>query len=555
MKIKSDPSKIILILLTLAAGVKMICCGWIIDEGYAFAIGNRLLEGDKLFADLWELHQTSGYAVCFFLGIYRFLTHTPEGEIIFVRACGMAIHMLVSYAVFRALSQHMSGEKAFLCAILYANLTPKQLSTPEFSNLFNWTSTVTVILADRLRMLDETSKRSEKYVYRILTGIFLSACVVSYPQSIVFAIFILAFLLLSGKERKKNFIAVFLVCVLLACVFVAYILSCIPLRDLLPTISNMLEVDATHTEGMYKIVGYLRDLGITAVFSALIGTASCLTARAVGNKRFTILFSLIYVHIWKLIHFLFRIEAYSVEYTFGGILFVIVIGMIAISMDRSVIAGDDKREVFILFGGGGLAVFTTVLIACDQSVFSSAKYLSLTLIAIMVVLMKLSDRKEKHLITVAILMMALVNIVQLNNPRNALLNITDADARVPAGPQKGLIMERMYANKARIDWEELPAVLDGAEFVMITGDAVTYLYTDARIGNGSTIMTEDYGERFGLYWEVYPEKKPDIIAIECYNGTLDYRVEMSWLYEYATGEFGADEVKDTTYYRLYIRNR
>ena len=115
-------------------------------------------------------------------------------------------------------------------------------------------------------------------------------------------------------------------------------------------------------------------------------------------------------------------------------------------------------------------------------------------------------------------------------------------------------MERLYANKARIDFEELPQILNGADFVMITGDAVTYLYTDAKIGNGSTIMTEDYGERFGIYWDVYPEKKPDIIAIECYDGTLDYRVERSWLYEYATGEFGADEVIDTTYYRLYIRN-
>ena len=196
----------------------------------------------------------------------------------------------------------------------------------------------------------------------------------------------------------------------------------------------------------------------------------------------------------------------------------------------------------------------TVLIACNQSVFSSAKYLSCTIVAALAVTWDLSGKKEKIVSFLAVLMMILVNIVQLGNHSNKLLNITDADARVPAGPQKGIIMERLYANKARIDFEELPQILNGADFVMITGDAVTYLYTDAKIGNGSTIMTEDYGERFGIYWDVYPEKKPDIIAIECYDGTLDYRVERSWLYEYATGEFGADEVIDTTYYRLYIRN-
>ena len=198
-------------------------------------------------------------------------------------------------------------------------------------------------------------------------------------------------------------------------------------------------------------------------------------------------------------------------------------------------------------------MLVTVLIACDQSVFSSAKYMSATLVALIALTADMSGKKERIVTFLAVLMIAFVNIVQLGNPTNKLLNITDADARVPIGPQKWLIMERVYANKARIDFEELPAILDNADFVMITGDAVTYLYTDAGIGHGSMIMTEDYGERFGIYWDVYPEKKPDIIAIECYDGLVDYRVARSWLYEYATGEFGADEVIDTTYYRLYIR--
>ncbi|MBP5471261.1 MAG: hypothetical protein J6Y12_01175, partial [Lachnospiraceae bacterium] len=291
----------------------------------------------------------------------------------------------------------------------------------------------------------------------------------------------------------------------------------------------------------------------TALFVIGFTLISYLTALAFKNKKLTVPFSLLYIFLWKFIHYMFRTDFYLIEYTFGGILFAIIIAFIYFLINRSSLLKEESGNICFLFGTGGVAVLVTVLIACDQSVFSSAKYMSVTLVALIALTADMSGKKERTVTFLAVLMIAFVNIVQLGNPTNKLLNITDADARVPVGPQKGLIMERVYANKVRIDFEELPAILDNADFVMITGDAVTYLYTDAGIGHGSTIMTEDYGERFGIYWDVYPEKKPDIIAIECYDGLVDYRVARSWLYEYATGEFGADEVIDTTYYRLYIR--
>ena len=109
--------KVILIALTVISSVKMIFFGWVIDEGYAFAIGNRLLQGDLLFRDMWELHQTSGYAIEFFLWVYHLIFGSAEGEIVFVRACGMAIHLMVSYALYRALRRHISEEKALIAAV------------------------------------------------------------------------------------------------------------------------------------------------------------------------------------------------------------------------------------------------------------------------------------------------------------------------------------------------------------------------------------------------------------------------------------------------------
>ena len=132
MKKKYSVLKLILIFLTAVSAFKMIFFGWVIDEGYAFAIGNRLLQGDLLFKDMWELHQTSGYAIEFLLRIYKVFVGSGEGEVVFVRACGMAIHLIVSYVLYRSLKRHMSDEKAFLAAVLYANLTPNQSVSPSF---------------------------------------------------------------------------------------------------------------------------------------------------------------------------------------------------------------------------------------------------------------------------------------------------------------------------------------------------------------------------------------------------------------------------------------
>ena len=349
----------------------------------------------------------------------------------------------------------------------------------------------------------------------------------------------------------RNFLTVLCTCIVLAVAFILCIITRLPLPALFDTVKNMIAVDSTHVGGLAKLLGYVKDCGILILFVAGFGILSFATSKLFKNNKLIVPAAAVYVFIWKFLHIMLRFDHYSVEYTYGGILIIIVIAL-AYAFAKKKMTGEDKKFL-VFFGGGGAAVFVTVLVACNQSVFSSAKYLSLTLVAALAVSLDLSGKKEKVLTFLAVFFVILVNIVQLGNPSNKLLNIMDADARVPVGPQKGIIMERLYANKARIDYEELPAILDGADFVMITGDAVTYLYTDARIGNGSTIMTENYGERFGTYWEVYPEKKPDIIAIECYDGLVDYRVARSWLYEYATGEFGADEVIDTTYYRLYIR--
>ena len=57
----------ILILLSVVAAVNQLLIGFDIDEGYAVSMPFRLLQGDHLFADMWEVHQTSALLPAAFL--------------------------------------------------------------------------------------------------------------------------------------------------------------------------------------------------------------------------------------------------------------------------------------------------------------------------------------------------------------------------------------------------------------------------------------------------------------------------------------------------------
>ena len=328
MKKKYSLLKLILIFLTAVSAFKMIFFGWVIDEGYAFAIGNRLLQGDLLFKDMWELHQTSGYAIEFLLRIYKVFVGSGEGEVVFVRACGMAIHLIVSYVLYRSLKRHMSDEKAFLAAVLYANLTPKSICIPEFSNLINQTSVLVLICLDRLYLGKSEEDKKNRILWAAAAGVFLSLCVMSYPPSLIFAIFVFVYVFLESKKRRGEFITVLSVCLVSGILYLVRILSYMSVSELTESIRMMLSSDSTHSEGYSKLAGYAVDMVILAIFIAFFVLISIFVSRILQKKELFLPAAFVFIFMWRTVHILLKNDTYPVEYTFGCILIAAVIFLI-----------------------------------------------------------------------------------------------------------------------------------------------------------------------------------------------------------------------------------
>lgn len=90
----SDTNRFIYAFLTLMA----VFCGLVwsftnlsYDCEYQIAMAYRLLQGDKMFLEMWEPHQTSAFLPAALMWVYMKLFHTATGIALYLQICGICI--------------------------------------------------------------------------------------------------------------------------------------------------------------------------------------------------------------------------------------------------------------------------------------------------------------------------------------------------------------------------------------------------------------------------------------------------------------------------------
>ena len=79
-----------------------------------------------------------------------------------------------------------------------------------------------------------------------------------------------------------------------------------------------------------------------------------------------------------------------------------------------------------------------------------------------------------------------------------------------------------------------------------------YMMVGADVAHYSIVDPTAYDERLLTYWELYPEKEPDVIVVDCWYGSLLESTD-SWIMNYVENEFGYTQVNDGRYVRFYRR--
>lgn len=129
--------KIVLIVLSIFAAVKMLFFAFGLDEEYQLVMAYRHVKGDKLFLDMWEPHQSSAF-LCELLMRPYLAVCGKTGVVIWLRLCGTFIHLGVSMYLCRTLRRMIGKDSAFLLGLIYFNTIPKQIMLPEFGIMQVW---------------------------------------------------------------------------------------------------------------------------------------------------------------------------------------------------------------------------------------------------------------------------------------------------------------------------------------------------------------------------------------------------------------------------------
>lgn len=104
-----------------------------IDEEYALSLGFRLVQGDRLFVQMWEPHQLSTLPAAVLMALYLALTGTTTGVMLFFRLVVLVCKAAMSWVFYREFRRDLGAGGAALAALVLLLYIPKWFLGPDYT--------------------------------------------------------------------------------------------------------------------------------------------------------------------------------------------------------------------------------------------------------------------------------------------------------------------------------------------------------------------------------------------------------------------------------------
>ena len=559
---KNKRQRILCILLlagSFFAAMKCIFIGYQMDEGYAITLSYRMLLGDKMFTQIWDPHQTSAFFSGFLIWIYMTIFRTTAGVAIFLRICGTIIHGALSYGVFKVLRRFLSGEYSFYLGILYFNLLPKGYVTPEFSNLLIWF--LTLLLLDLFRLDDKKNP-----LIALRCGIWMCGMVLSYPSALLLFPFFFRYLWKQNGYGRKSSLFFAGTCFVSGVLYLLSLFSYLSVTELFDNLNYMLIGNSGHTEVSLfsRLLSYAMQCG-----QALLVSAGCFAAAWLFIKfrkpqtkdkkeSFALFLCLILMAatIFPVVYLLLFPKDNNYFFVYAAYFIL----LITASFCSKKIPEEPFRTIRLWLISSVLA-FIAVLLLTDLTIFTSIRYvlpgvimgLAAVLLYLQVQVPDIYHRYAKILLLVWCFSSIFIKGWEYRGDQDLPQNITRVRGIISEGPAKGILAEYMQCAMHESLYAEMQEYMKpGDKLFLVENDTTGYLFQDVEVASYTTISDPRYNDILLTYWELNPEKYPDVIAIPCWYGELRWYPE-SWITQWIEHSFDASQIIDGTYYRYYIR--
>lgn len=521
----------ILILLSVVAAVNQLLIGFDIDEGYAVSMPFRLLQGDHLFADMWEVHQTSALLPAAFLWLFYQATGSTAYMVLYLRIVATLLHLGMTVLIYRKTRKYLTADWSLLFALLYLNLLPKWIISLDFSMQQVWGLTLLFTC-----LLEERGTEKKQLWQDFLAGLSLAFTVLAYPGMVLLYPAVLVMICmcnkaLSGKDKCRKCLLFTAGCAVSAVVFFLYILLFMPVADFLSGIPKVF-MDGTHQFTMQtKLLLYgqqwlnvakqLLILSVLPLLAALILQIFKQKKRKEKGSLF-LAFLLLFVAETSLLMILGNLVGiqmgpfhFQVRYLLF-FLCICIAGWNVRNTDRPLF----YVPIFLM-----LVAFVGILVFSNVGPDSSSSYLGLGILAGFSLLLKKYPQKEQLLFATTVLF-----VLSLLFCKGYYVRITEYGpstvrqqrVQVTEGALAGIYVLPEEAEQYMQEHETVQCVTQPDDKLLFLGtDGILNLSANCPFVSPSTISTPAFNEQWVEYFTEYPEKEPTVIVLA--KNTIDNR--------------------------------
>lgn len=562
-----------LIVLSFLATIKILFFGLGIDEEYAVTMAFRMASGDRMFLDMWEPHQTSGFLAAGLVRIFLAVTGGTEYLVLYLRAAGALIQGLISVFLYRTLKRSFSADASFVAAVFFFNTLPKWIQTPEFSNMLVWFSVLMMLCFLRYYL-----GAARKKIWLVLAALSLCGLVLSYPSCILAVPVILVCMRMAdGRGFWKDAGIVAVSCTAAGLLYVAYFLSHMSVPDFLFGLKQMM-TDASHSAGVMERLGAYASEAVTLLPHALIplGLAGLIVLifRKVRSLPFFCLLVICLAQaeqciIWlgpsRYIHF--PLVYFYLLYGTGAALYLHVSSNGRGRRSAGSDAANVPRPLAVLFWMGtvtGGAVWLSGLLITNTTIAVTGSYLMTGLISAILIIgecgfsgtavsvptvsvpagsvpgvsddtdisadanapasVNAPDSETRTAPLRLLYFLAALSLLGTTLFAKGFLmcenegvknNITYVRQKALSGPAKGIYYRYMEGYGYNSFASLVPQYIENGDSVLYVGqNTLFYVLCGQTISTYSTISTPAFDERLKEYWELHPKRYPDVVIVD-----------------------------------------
>lgn len=502
----------VLIALTLIASIPKVFIGLDYDENYITVLGGRLLQGDHLFRECWDLYQTTGLTMTLVLGIYHGITGSYEGAILFCRIITALIQLCLGYFLYRCLRGYYRN--ADFAGLFVANFLPRGTMNLEYGFLScNYILVAMCLLLCYERASDDWSVRRRTGI-TVIAGVCFSMGMLSYPTMII-SVPVLLLYFLKRRHNKPSFFCmkVFgITCLVCATIFFTYVFRFISVSEMLENIRNGILLDASHGNGdllesLFSSLQLSRDKRIQVI--SLLGTSLIVGLLYWGIKKRWI--AMVY-HIMLTSSLVLIFANLSLIRPSGVYGFQIRYVMIVLFFIPTVLK---KRDMGLdyLFYWMGIFMLAGTLLGSNLGIAENAGFLYLSMLMIILV-----EQKERYVTwaVVALISSIIVGkgfIVRVDGTSPS--NILTIRERADFGPFAGIYLDKEQKEKYYIRKQTLDEYIESDDVMLVMSQDPAYnLMSEAKFTSATALTTPVYGKQWVEYYRNREYVNPTVILID-----------------------------------------